>query len=168
MNTSRSLRPTVLAISFLMVLALGTPAFADSIAVKQAEATRVQSQVAALNDKAEVASERYNAARVRYNKLTDKVHATQRQIAKLQKHTKLLQGHLNTRVNDLYRQGPLGFLTVLLSVRTFDDFDATMHIITSLNENDAATVAQLKAAKAAAQKAKRALVAEQTQAGRQR
>ena len=155
-------------LTLLLTLAFCAPAFADSLAVKQAEADRVQKQVNALNDKAEIASENYNAARIRYNKLNDKIHTMDRQISKLQKRQSTLQTHLNTRADEQYREGPLGFLSVLFSVRSFDDFQTTARILQSLNEQDAATVSELKAAKAELNSARKTLVAARIEAGHQK
>ena len=168
MQMSRSSLSTVLVLTVLAALVFCAPAFADSLAVKKAEAARVEAQIAALNTKAEIASERYNAARERYNELNDKIDATERKIAKLNKRTHTLQTHLNTRARDMYRDGPAGFMSVLLSVRSFEDFDATIRVLKSLNEQDAATVAQLKAAKASAQEARATLVTARVEAGRQK
>jgi peptidoglycan DL-endopeptidase CwlO len=158
-----------MAACLVLVLALGTctPALADPIADKKAQAAAVQQQVDSLNAKAEVASEQYNAAQVRYIQITSKVHATEDQIAQLQKRTSSLQRHLDTRAGDMYREGPLGFLSVLLSVRTFDQLDSTIRVLTSLNQRDAATISKLKETKAEAQMAHDALAAEQTEAGSQ-
>jgi peptidoglycan DL-endopeptidase CwlO len=168
MHMNRSRTPILLVISLLTSLTFCAPAYADSLAVKQAEAVQVERQVTTLNTKAEIASEQYNASRIRYNRVTDKVHATERQIAKIQKRTRFLQSHLVTRARDMYHQGPLGFLSVLLSVHSFEQFDTTIRVLTSLNDQDAAAVAQLKEAKAEAKAARATLVAAQTDAGRQR
>lgn len=158
---------TVVSLSLLIVFASGMPAFADSLAVKQAEADRVQKQVNALNDKAEIASENYNAARIKYNKLNDKIHTMDRKIAKLQKRQGTLQKHLNTRAIQQYRDGgALGFLSALFSARTFEDFQTTSRILQALNEDDAATVAQLKDTKTAIQDSRRTLVTARMEARR--
>lgn len=149
-------------------LCVPASAHADSLAVKRAEATRVKSQIDSLNTKAEIAAEKYNAARVRYQALSDKVHVTEAKIAKLQKRQSYLQTHLNTRAEDMYRAGPDSFLQVLLGVRSLDQLDSTYRMLTSLNQQDAATVSDLKAAKADAQAARATLVAARTQAGLQR
>jgi peptidoglycan DL-endopeptidase CwlO len=168
MTSRRNLIPLALLLSLLMALLFCAPAFADTLAVKQAEAKRVQDQVEALNNKAEIASEKYNAAEERYSELSDKVHTTERRIAKLQKSQGRLQSKLNTRVSEMYRQGPLAFLPVLLSVRTFEDFDSTVRVLTKLNNQNAEVVAQLKADKAEAQAARATLVAARKEAGRQK
>ena len=168
MHPRRRVLPTALLLLALASLATAAPAYADSIAVKRAEAARVEAQVAALNDKAEIAAENYDAARENYNELSDKVRETERRIAKLEKRQDTLQTHLDTRANDMYREGPLGFLSVMLDVRSFEDFDTTIRVLKSLNAQDAATVSQLKAAKAAAQKAHESLVSQKAAAGRQK
>jgi len=168
MHMTRSRLLPALLLALLLGLALCASAYADPLAVKRAEAERVQAQVAALNTKAEIASEKYNAAQVRYNALADKVRATERKITKLQKRQHVLQTHLDTRASQMYRTGPLDFLSVLLSVKTFDQFETTIRVLTSLNEQDASTVAQLKVSKASAQEARATLVAARTEAGRQR
>ena len=147
-----------------MALCLAAPAFGDPLAVKQAEADRVQKQIESLGTKVEIAAENYNKARIRLNDITDQVGVVQRKINKLQKHQLFLQGHLDTRVSEMYRTGPLDFLTVLLSVRSFEDFDSTIRVLTSLNNQDAATVSDLKDTKASAQESKNKLVSIQKQA----
>jgi peptidoglycan DL-endopeptidase CwlO len=168
MHTLKSRLPIALALSLLLMLTLSAPAFGDPLSAKKAQAARVQAQVSRLNDKAEIAAEKYNAARARYRKLTDKVRSTEKQIAKLKKKQHFLQGHLDTRASEMYRQGPLGFMTVLLSVRSFEQLDTTMRVLTSLNEQDAANVAQLKSAKAEAQAARATLLVAKKDAGRQK
>ena len=167
MQVRRRHLPTALLLSLLATFVVCSPAYGDSLAVKRAEASRVEAQVSALNTKAEIASEKYNAAHDRYRKLNDKVHAVERAIAKLDKRQGTLQTHLNTRATDIYRNGPLGYMSVLLSVRSFDQFEATSKVLTSLNQQDAATVAQLKQAKAEAQTARATLVASRKEADKQ-
>ena len=166
--TAKNYLPAAAGVALLIVLAFAAPAFADPIAAKKAEAAAVQSQIAGLNTKAEIATEEYNAAKSRYSQLTDKVHATEARIAKLKKRTGVLQSHLSTRASDMYRQGPLNFLSVLLSVRSFEDFDTTIRVLTSLNEQDAKTVSELKVAKSEADTARATLLAAQTEAGHQK
>ena len=131
-----------------LALAVSTPAFAETIAQKQAEADRVEAQIESLSDKAEIAAEKYNDARDRYDSLAKKVKSSNAKIKKLKSRTKVLQTHLDTRANEMYRQGPMSFVSVLLSVDDFEELDATVRVLTSLNQNDASTVAELKRNKA--------------------
>jgi cell wall-associated NlpC family hydrolase len=154
---------TALSLSLLLTLCFVAPAFADDLASKRAQAARVQAQVDALNEKAEIASEKYNAARIRYEKISDKVRASNRKIAKIKKRQATLQKHLNARAVQLYRE-PFAFLPVLLGARSFEAFEATARMLQELNKQDAANIAELKAAKAEAQAARKVLVAQKAEA----
>jgi len=168
MHARRSRFLLALLSALLLTLVLCAPAWADSLAVKRAEASRIEAQVQALNTKAEIWSEKYDEARVRYDNLSDKIAVVQARIAKLQKHQSFLQSHLNTRATDMYRAGPDSFLEVLLNVRSLEELDSTFRVLTSLNQQDAATVSQLKEAKAAQQQARATLVAARNDARKQR
>jgi cell wall-associated NlpC family hydrolase len=140
----------VLATCMALTVALvaSTPAFADTIAQKQAQATQVQAQIESLNNKAEIATEKYNTASDRYDSLSKQVSTSNARIKKLKSRTKVLQTHLDTRANDMYRSGPMSFISVLLSVTDFEELDSTIRVLTELNQNDASTVAELKQNKA--------------------
>jgi len=131
-----------------IVLSAVTPALADTVAQKQAQADAVEAQVATLNDKAEMASEKYNSARDRFDSLSSQVRSSNAKIKKLKSRTKVLQTHLDTRANEMYRTGPLGFVPVLLNVNDFEELDYTIRVLTSMNQSDAQTVAELKQNKA--------------------
>ena len=144
-------------------------AAADEIADRKAQAAKVEKQVQSLNDKAEIAAENYNAASARYSSLTKKVKATEAKLKKLNKRTGTLQTHLNTRAADMYRQGgQAGMLHVLLSARSLEDFESTARILTDMNRNDAATVAELKKTRDETNRARKTLVASQADAKRQK
>ena len=160
-------RYATLLLAVVVALAVSTRAFADPIAEKRAQAAAVQSQVDALNTKAEIATEKYNAAKSRHDQLTREVRSTERRIAKLQGRTKTLQHKLDVTANSMYREGPLNFLSVLLNVESFEDFSSTWEVLTSINEQRGQTVTQLKVAKAEALKAHTTLVAAQKDAARQ-
>lgn len=133
-----------IALALVIAFALAAPAAADTIAEKKAQAERVESQIEALSDKAEVATEKYNAARSRYDELSSQVRKSNAKIKKIKARTKVLQTHLDTRANDMYRQGPLGFMSVFFNVDDFEELDYTVRVLTNLNQSDASTVAELK------------------------
>jgi cell wall-associated NlpC family hydrolase len=164
------LRPTRLALTLLtavLAFSVSAPAFGDPISAKRAQATRVESQIEALNTKAEIATEKYNLANQRHAQLTREVAATEKRIAKLNKRTNKLQSQLNTQANDMYRQGPLGFLGVLLGSTSFENFSATWDLLTKINAQRGDTVAQLRQTKADAEAAHKRLVVAENQAAKQ-
>jgi len=157
-----------LCLSLAIILVAGSPALAVTIAQKQAEADRVEAQVASLNTKAEIASEKYNTARDRYDSLSKQVRSSNAKIKKLKSRTKVLQTHLDTRANEMYRQGPLGFVSVLLSVNDFEELDYTVRVLTAMNQSDASTVAELKQNKVEEAATNATLVAAQANASKQK
>ncbi len=154
-------------LSGLVALSVTTPAVGDTISSKRAQAAQVEAQVESLNTKAEIAAEKYNLARSRHDELRREVRATEKQIAKLRTRTDKLQGQLNTQANDMYRQGPLGFVGVLLGATSFENFATTWDMLTQINAQRGETVAELRATKAAAEKAHKRLVAAEKQAAQQ-
>ncbi len=158
---------TVTCLALVLALA-AAPATAATIAQKQAEADRVEAQVETLNNKAEIAAEKYNSARARYDALSQQVRSSNAKMKKLKARTKVLQLHLDTRANEMYRQGPLGFISVLLSVNDFEELDSTVRVLTSLNQQDAGTVAELKRNKAEEAVTNASLVAAQAGAAKQK
>ncbi len=147
--------------------ALAAPPFAKPIAAKQAQAATVQAQVDALDTKAEIATEHFDAARGRYDKLAAEERAAQAHIDDLQARTSKLQRKLNTRVNSMYRQGPLGALNLLLSTDSIQQFVATAQALTEMSRRDSENVAQLKATKKQAVAAHITLIAARNKANRQ-
>jgi cell wall-associated NlpC family hydrolase len=164
------IRPVAAAcLALLVTFASVAPAFAGKLQDKQAEAARVQKQVAALTTKAEQAKEAYGVAKSRYDALTVKVKTTARTIRHLQAHQNTLQAALNYRADHMYRSGgDLGMIGPLLSSRSLAEFSFTLQALSDIADSNAATVAQVRQAKAEAKAAHHTLVAAQIQAARQK
>ncbi len=167
MITLRFHRASYVLLSVLLTVAFVSPAFADPISAKRAQAARVESQIDALGTKAEIAAERYNGARYRHEQLVREVRTTEQRIAKLERRTTNLQKRLNRSANEMYRQGPLGFLGVLLGSTSFEHFATTWDVLSDMNERRGETVAELRATKAAADKAHAKLVIAEKAAAKQ-
>ena len=150
-----------------MALVFGScaPAMADTIAQKKAQAAAAQAQGAVLHDKAEIATERYDAARATYDRLTAQERTLRRHISALAHRQKKLQAKLDSRIGVMYRQGPLGVLGLLLDVHSIEGFVTAMHAMTELSRHDTATVLELKRSRAEAVVAHTSLVAARAQAG---
>jgi peptidoglycan DL-endopeptidase CwlO len=152
-----------------MALIIGTtPASADPIADKKAQAAAVQSQVSALDTKVEIATENYNRASERYAKLTSQVRSTSRKLEKLHAKMNRLQTALDTRADRMYREGALGFVEVLLNAKSFDDFNTTWQVLTNINTQDANTVADLRVTRKDAETTYASLKTAQAQASAQK
>jgi len=142
------------------------PAYAVP-ASKLSQARAVKSQIDALNDKVEVASERYNEAADKHATLLRQKRAAAKKLKKVQKRMGVVQSHLNTRANSMYRQGPMGFVDVLLGAESFEEFSVTWDLLKDLNSDDADSVAELKDLRVKAKAAAKELGAKEKAAAAQ-
>ena len=115
-----------------------------------AQAQQAKQRVDGLNNRVEIASEKYNTAADKHAKLLAQKRSAAARLAKAQKRLNKLEKHLNTRADDMYRNGPLGFLDVLLGAKSFDQFARTWDVLKQLNVDDANYIAQTKDARAEA------------------
>lgn len=109
-----------------------------------AEAKAIKSQIDALDNKVEVASERYNDASAKYGVAIAKRQRAETKLVATKKRLGVVQDHLNDRANSMYRQGSAGFLEVLLGAENFDEFASTWDVLQQLNDQDASSAAELK------------------------
>jgi cell wall-associated NlpC family hydrolase len=154
----------VLALTITLVLGGASSAVAVPRDDNVAEAQRIRTQVRALDAELEIASEDYNEARSNYNVVTAKVNETQARLDQIIARQQELQHHLDTRVEGMYRQGPLGALELLLGATTFEQFTTTWDVLRDLNSRDAGAVAELKEARAEATEVRAQLKASQAEA----
>jgi peptidoglycan DL-endopeptidase CwlO len=134
---------------------------------KMAQAARVKAQVEALDTKAEYASERYNAAREKHDKLVSERRKAKKRVEKAEKRIDTLQDHLNTRANDMYRTGDVGVVEVLLGAKTFEQFAATWDVLKDLNQADASATSEMKDVRAEAKEAHAEVYAKEKAAAKQ-
>jgi cell wall-associated NlpC family hydrolase len=109
-----------------------------------ARARQIQTQVDALDTKAEIATEDWNQAKITYDGLHKKVVKVQAQMARIDGQTSVLQTSLDARADSMYRSGPLGILDVLLGTASFEDFAATWDFLNEQNKQESENVAKLK------------------------
>ena len=109
-----------------------------------AQARAIKKQIDALDNKVEAASERYNEASDKYATAITKRQKAEVKLAATKKRLGVVQGHLNDRAESMYRQGNGGFLEVLLGAQSFDEFASTWDVLNQLNDQDAASAAELK------------------------
>lgn len=149
LNTKKIL--SVFSVCVLSVALFGTvfvgEAFASK-ASKMAQAQAIKKQIDALDNKVEIAAERYNDASVKYNAAIAKRQKAETKLAATRKRLGVVQDHLNDRANSMYRQGAAGFLEVLFGAENFDEFASTWDVLQELNDQDASSAAELKKIKA--------------------
>ena len=127
----------------------------------------VKAQLDALDTRLEVATEDRDQAEVRYQSVTRQVNVTQTRLGKIQRRIGTLQDHLDTRAEDMYRNGPAQFLEMLLGAVDFDQFTSTWDILTDMSRSDADAVIQLKVARREANALRSQLRKQQAQASTQ-
>ncbi len=131
-----------------LILCLTTvPAGASPRSDKVARAQAIKGRIDVLRDQAEIAAERYNAARIRYEGYRAKRRQAEIRLNKARRQYNHYQRHLNGRVAAMYRGGSTGFLDVLLGAKDFQQFASTWDFLTTLNQGDASSVANLRVAK---------------------
>jgi cell wall-associated NlpC family hydrolase len=134
---------------------------------KMAQAARVKAQVDALDTRAEYASERYNAAHEKHDRLLSEQKKAKARVVKAENRIGDLQSHLNTRANDMYRSGQLGVVEVLLGAKTFEQFAATWDVLKELNQEDASATSEMKVVRAEAKSAHEEVSAKEKAASKQ-
>lgn len=125
-----------------------------SLSDRRSEAARVKQQVDDLDARVEIAAEAYNESYARHAELVEQIAATQAALDKTNARICTLQTHLSTRASTMYRQGPLGFVEVLVETTSFEEFASTWDLLKDMNAYDASAVAELKVARAEAERAK--------------
>ncbi|MBN2247753.1 MAG: C40 family peptidase [Coriobacteriia bacterium] len=144
---------------------MATPsALATPLADKRAEAARIKAQVDKLDEDLEIAAEAYNEAQTHFDAVSAEVASNEARAAELAAHQQALQANLSTRVASMYRQGPLAELEVLFGATSFEEFATTWEILRSLNEQEAAQVAELKTTTAELARVHAELAAQQAEA----
>jgi cell wall-associated NlpC family hydrolase len=132
-----------------------------------AQAARVKSEVEALDTRAEYATERYNAAHEKHDKLLSEQKKAKARVVKAENRIGDLQSHLNTRANDMYRSGQLGVMEVLLGAKTFEQFAATWDVLKELNQEDASATSEMKVVRGEAKAAHAEVSAKEKAAAKQ-
>lgn len=146
-------RLIAVALSLTLVLSVAPgvmTASASPVSDKRARARVIKAQIDALAEKAEIATEDWNDAKIEYDGLHGRVVSLNTRLAKNKSKTDTLQTSLNTRADSMYRSGPLGLLDVLLGAASFDDFATTWDLLNEMNKEEASAVAELKVLRAEA------------------
>jgi peptidoglycan DL-endopeptidase CwlO len=136
----------VAAIALTLTLP-ATAGAAPSIAQRQADAARIQSQVAQLDTQLEIVVERYNVAA---SKLRSTEHASSKarhDLTMAKRRLAKREHALARRVLGIYREGDVGFVEVALSSASFLDFVQQLDMLVRIGVNDASIVSDVKQTK---------------------
>lgn len=149
-QTNTMSRRTFVAAGASVVAAAGilgsnpVEAFGITGAEKQKQAADALNKLDALKEKAEVATDNYDAARSELEEAQKRMADAEKFIAEAGDKIATLQSHLGTRARGMYRNGSYSFLDVLLSATTFKAFASNWALLNEMNEADSAMVEETK------------------------
>jgi len=132
--------------AFLLLFALAMPQMAPAVpsSSKMAEAAAVKKQVDALSVKLDKASDDYFEAQQKFDEARSEQQNNQAKLDKTKARLAIVQGHLNDRAASMYRSGPTGFADVLLGTTDFQQFAQLWDFLGELNQQDAASITEMK------------------------
>lgn len=131
---------TVLFTVFLIAPALAVP---QAINDARGDVEALRSQVETLNDGVESSVEDYNYAKVQLADTQASLASTQKKLSRAEKDLVTAQGHLEQRIDGLYRDGRIGLLDALLGARTFSDLINRFDLLKRVGAKDQEVYAQV-------------------------
>ena len=176
-NRNRYRLLSALLVVLLFVLA-AAPALADELEEKQQQLTNVQKQIEAQQRKAELArrkeqtiAEQLRAIQQELDVAEEEFEAINDQLENTEQHiksnielsnrlTKKLEAQTKTlhrRIRDIYKNGQVNYLDVLLGAKDFNDFVSRMDILKKILAYDNALIQGTKTDREALRKAKEQL-----------
>ena len=129
---------------------------------QQASATRAQ--IDALDARMAATLREYDAASSKVTRLERVAADNSAKLDGLVAKLTALQGRLDARADDMYRNGPYAFVEVLAGTTSFDEFVTTWDLLTELSRQDAGMIASVRRARAQAVASARTLQARQSAA----
>ena len=137
------------------VVAFPKPAFADPTSAEvQAQADEVAAQLAEWQEQLDICSDNYYRALEEHDAAVAAMNEAQARMDAAQARIEQLQEHLSNRAVEMYKNGSVQYVDVLLGATSFNDFTSTWDFLEELNEEDAAAVEEMKAQRAEAEAAR--------------
>jgi len=128
-----------LLLALLPAAALATPA-AQDLESLQAQAKQARAEVARLDLAAQIAIEKYNVARSELDGLNARLIETRRDLSRAQLQLDVARSVLGERMADIYKNGGLSVLDVVLGARDFTEIDTQIDYFRQISQADEDTV----------------------------
>ena len=158
---------TILLATALCALVLPASSLAGpSIASARVQASRLESQIGALNTRMEMVVERYDAAAQKRAGLTASIAANGSQLTSTRYQLALAQQQLAEQVVAMYKAPTTDYLNVMLATRSFSELTSQLTMFDKTGQQSALTVTQIDALKAAVEQRRQTLVAQRAQVQR--
>jgi peptidoglycan hydrolase CwlO-like protein len=135
-----------LAVLLMAAAVLADPSSASpSIDDLQAQTRAVRREVARLDHRAEVLTEKYNAARAALDAVNIRLEETRRTLDRAQTELDTAQALRADRLATMYKSGGYGLLDLLFSFKDFGDADTQLDYFRSIDQADQQTVTRVAA-----------------------
>ena len=128
-----------------------------AIRARQKQADEAQTKLQDLGDELETRGEELAQIESDLQKTRDDIAATEIQLTQANSDLAVSQGVLDTRASSIYRNGPVGFVSVMIGASDFLDLVGRIDLMRRIGDSDAAMVASVKDAKARVEAASRTL-----------
>jgi len=140
---NRKMRLLVANLLVLMLLAgimssaSAEPTYVEQINEKQNEMQKVQEELEILDRDLEIIIEEYNFARVELQKTQEKLRNTRINLSSAVSKLEGQKNVLNQRISNIYKNGEISFLEILLDIKDFNDFLVRLDFLRRIGEQDA-------------------------------
>lgn len=131
-------------LTLLPAAALATPA-AQDLESLQAQAKQARDEVARLDHASQIAIEKYNVARSELDDLNVRLVETRRDLSRAQIQLDVARSVLGERMADIYKNGGLSVLDVVLGARDFTEIDTQIDYFRQISQADEDTVTGIEA-----------------------
>jgi cell wall-associated NlpC family hydrolase len=133
------------AILLAAVLLPSPAAAAPSVEELEAQARDVRAEVARLDKRAEVLTEKYNVARAALDDVNIRLQESRRDLERVQTELDTAQALRGERLSAMYKSGGYSVLDVLFNLDDLGDADTQLGYFRSIDEADQQTVARVTA-----------------------
>src|SRR5665648_1078558 len=131
-------------LTLLPAAALATPA-AQDLESLQAQAKQARAEVARLDYASQIAIEKYNVARSELDDLNVRLIETRRDLSRAQLQLDVARSVLGERMADIYKNGGLSVLDVVLGAWDFTEIDTQIDYFRQISQADEDTVTGIEA-----------------------
>ncbi|MDO8736955.1 MAG: NlpC/P60 family protein [Thermoleophilia bacterium] len=125
---------------FTLFLFCGPAAAEPDVTSKQAEVDRIKAEVASINQVAEQAVERYNQANSELEETRRQITENEKALADASVRLNEAQARLDKRLENIYRQGSLSFMDVMLNTSSFNEFLSRFDLLGKIGAQDKSDV----------------------------
>lgn len=123
------------------------PTTPEEISQKQAEIEKIAADINNLDNELEIAIEAYNAIRIELEKTEQNINYAQIKIEQAQAEFDERKSIFDQRLKNIYKNGTVNMLEVVLNTKSFSDFLLRMYFLAIISQQDSDLLLDLRATK---------------------